>query len=258
VSRVLFTGERLHDDLALFGVDLARHRAAYEFAREYAANARVLDLGCGSGYGTASLAAEARLALGIDRVAPDPVHRASGASFCRAELAGLPLRPGSFDCVVSFQVIEHLADPHPYLRAIAALLAPHGTALLSTPNRRLSDGVNPYHVREYLHEELRQVLAAHFAQVEILGIGTSPRVRDHLAARSRHIRRVMRLDPLRLRERLPRAWVETLFAWGARLVRVATAAREGAPDASWRDFPIERAFEPTSLDWLAICRKPRA
>jgi hypothetical protein len=41
-----FTGERLHDDLALFGVDLARHRAAYQFAAERTAGARVLDLGC--------------------------------------------------------------------------------------------------------------------------------------------------------------------------------------------------------------------
>ena len=36
VSGVRFTGERLHDD-ALFALDLARHRAAYEFARVRAA-----------------------------------------------------------------------------------------------------------------------------------------------------------------------------------------------------------------------------
>jgi len=256
VSR-LFTGERLHDDLALFGVDLARHRAAYEFARERVARTRVLDLGCGTGYGTAALAAVAALALGIDRVAPDPAHHGSGAAFCRADLAGLPLRERCFDAVVSFQVIEHLSEPDPYLHAIAALIVPNGTALLSTPNRQLSDGVNPYHVREYLCAELRDLLARHFAQVEVLGIGMSPPVRSYLAARSRHIQRVMRLDPLRLRDRLPRATVERLFAWGARLVRIAAATREGVPDATWRDFPIERADDATSLDWLAICRSPR-
>jgi SAM-dependent methyltransferase len=250
-----FTGERLHDDLPGFELDLARHRAAYEFARGSAAHARVLDLGCGSGSGTAALAAVATLAVGLDRAAPDPAHRASGAAFCRAELARLPLRARSFDAVVSFQVIEHLADPSRYLDAIGALLAPGGSALLSTPNRQLSDGVNPYHVREYLSAELRDLLAGHFAHVELLGIGTSAPVRAALAARSRQIRRVMRLDPLRLRERLPRAWVEALFAWGARFVRIA-AAREAAPDVTWRDFPIERADDATSLDWLAICRDP--
>ncbi len=252
-----FTGERLHDDLALFAVDLARHRAAYEFARERVAGKRVLDLGCGSGSGTARLAEAASLALGIDRVAPDPVSRRTGAWFCRADIAGLPLRSRAFDAVVSFQVIEHLHDPAPYLRAIGELLADRGTLLLSTPNRQLSDGVNPYHVREYLGAELRELLARHFAEVEMLGVGMSEPVRAHLAARSRRIRRVMRLDPLRLRDRLPRAWVERLFAWGARLVRSAGVRVEGMPEASWRDFPIGGADDATSLDWLAVCRGAR-
>jgi SAM-dependent methyltransferase len=257
VSQTLFTGERLHDDLPLFGVDLARHRAAYEFAAARFAGHRVLDLGCGSGSGTALLSRARVHALGVDRVPPDARSRESGASFCRAEIAALPFAPRRFDAVVSFQVIEHLADPAPYLRAIGALLADSGTALLSTPNRQLSDGVNPYHVREYLGGELRELLERHFAEVDLLGIGMSEPVRAYLAARSRRIRRVMRIDPLRLRDRLPRAWVEALFALGARMVRQATARAEGAPDATWRDFPIGRADDAASLDWLAVCRGPR-
>jgi 2-polyprenyl-3-methyl-5-hydroxy-6-metoxy-1,4-benzoquinol methylase len=257
MTDTLFTGERLHDDLPLFGLDLARHRAAYEFAAQRFAGVRVLDLGCGSGSGTALLARAGARAVGVDRVTPDAQSRAAGASFCRADIAGLPFRARRFDAVVSFQVIEHLVDPAPYLRAIGELLADRGTALLSTPNRGLSDGVNPFHVREYRSAELYEVLARHFAEVELLGIGTSEPVRAHLAARSRRIRRVMRLDPLQLRDRLPRAWVEALFALGARLVRRATARAEGTPDATWRDFPIGRADDATSLDWLVICRNPR-
>jgi hypothetical protein len=82
-------------------------------------------------------------------------------------------------------------------------------------------------------------------------------VRSHLAARSRRIQRVMRLDPLRLRDRLPRAWVEALFALGARLVRRAGARAEGTPEIGWRDFPIGRADDATSIDWLALCRGVR-
>ena len=93
--------------------------------------------------------------------------------------------------------------------------------------------------------------------VELLGVGMSAAVSETMAARSRQIRRVLRLDPLRLRERLPRSWVEALFAWGARFVRIATAARAGAPEITWRDFPIGRAEDATSLDWLAVCRGPR-
>ena len=257
MSQIRFTGERLHEDQPLFAVDLARHRAAYEFAAERVTGARVLDLGCGGGSGTALLARAGARVVGVDRVAPDAENRAAGAAFCRAEIAGLPFRARRFDAVVSFQVIEHLADPAPYLRAIGALLAERGIALLSTPNRQLSDGVNPYHVREYLGAELHELLARHFAEVTVFGVGMTGPVRDYLSARSRRIQRVMRLDPLRLRDRLPRAWVETLFAWGALLVRSATARTEGTPDATWRDFPVGRADDATSLDWLAVCRGPR-
>jgi hypothetical protein len=143
------------------------------------------------------------------------------------------------------------------VRAIAAILVEGGTALVSTPNRRLSDGVNPYHVREYLSRELRDALAPHFEEVEVLGIGMSEPVRGYLAARSRRIRAIMRLDPLRLRERIPRALVTRLFAWGARVVRRRTARTDGVPDATWRDFPVEPADDEKSLDFLAVCRRPR-
>ncbi len=250
-----FTGERLHEGEALFELDLARHRAAYEFARGRARGARVLDLGCGGGAGAAALATDAARVVAVDRIAPDAPSRAAGARFVRGEIGALPLRAGRFDLVTSFQVIEHLSDPGPYLDAIGALLAPGGCALLSTPNRARSDGVNPFHVREYLGGELRALLGRHFGDVELLGVGTSPAVTACLDARSRRIRRVRRLDPLRLHARLPQPIVERAFALGARLVR-----RRGAgetPDATWRDFPIGPADDATSLDWLALCRAPR-
>lgn len=256
MTRVAFTGERLHEGDALFGVDLARHQAAYELARRHAAGARVLDLGCGTGYGTAGLAEAAGFTMGVDRIAPDPSARHGTARFLRADLAGIPLRPACFDLVVSFQVIEHLRDPGPYLEAIAACLAPGGTALLSTPNRLTSDGVNPFHVREYLADELAGVLRRHFEDVELRGVAAGPAVADYFESRLRRIRRIVRLDPLRLRERLPRRLVESLFALFARGVRRGIARNEGLPDASWRDFPIGPA-DDACLDLVATCRRAR-
>ena len=55
-EEVTFTGERLHAGAELFAVDLARHQAAYEIARGWLGDGAALDLGCGSGYGTAELA----------------------------------------------------------------------------------------------------------------------------------------------------------------------------------------------------------
>ncbi len=250
-----FSGERLHADDPLFAIDLARHQAAYEVARAQGCPARVLDLGAGSGHGAAALAAAGSDVIGIDRVAPDAGNR-RGPRFVRGDVTRTPFPSGAFGLVVSFQVIEHLRDPSDYLAEIARLLEPEGTALLTTPNRLRSDGVNPYHVHEYLADELAGVLRGHFAEVEMRGVGTSERVRRQLEARSRRIRRILRLDPLRLREHLPRAWIEWLFARFAVLVRRRGGAPQGLADVSWRDYPLGPA-EDGCLDLLAVCRQPR-
>ena len=190
---VLFTGERLHAGSTLFGVDLARHRAAYAYALRLGASApRVLDLGCGSGYGTAELARGLAHVVGIDRVWPDPAAREDGAHYLLADLRGLPLAGDTFDLVVSFQVIEHLEDPAPYLHAIRHLVRPGGTAIITTPNLLTSDRVNPYHVHEYEAQELRQVLLEYFGEVEMCGVHAGPAVARYFEERLERIRRILR------------------------------------------------------------------
>jgi SAM-dependent methyltransferase len=211
-----FTGERLHEGASLFAVDMARHQAAYELALHHGRDARVLDLGCGSGYGSAQLARGGARVVAVDRVAPDDAHR-SAAAFVLADLNAMPL--------------------------------------LTTPNLLMSDGVNPYHVHEYTSEELETLLARHFEDVEMQGVGMSPPVRDYMEARSARIRKIMRLDPLKLRERLPQPLIERLFAFFALVVRRRTQEGDGTPDASWRDFPIGEPG-PSDIDLVALCRAP--
>jgi SAM-dependent methyltransferase len=265
VSERTFTGERLHPDDALFGVDLAQHRAAYRFAlrraREGGARhgaGRVLELGSGAGYGAAELAGEGLAVTAVDRVAPLPGSRMAGARFVRADVTALPLRAASFDLVVSFQVIEHLDDPGPYLEAMARMLAPGGEALITTPNLLTSLGVNPYHLHEYGGAELAGLLGRHFAQVDVRGVGASEPVQRYLDARRVRIQRILHLDPLRLRDRLPRGLVDRLFAFFALVVRRGIRRDDALPDVSWRDFPVaERGPAPDDcVDLLAVCRQP--
>lgn len=259
MSRLLFTGERLHEGSALFAVDLVRHRAAYAHAIALARRhppKRILDLGCGTGYGTRELASAQGGVFAIDRISPDPEARHPAAHFVRADAGGIPLRAGCFDMLVSFQVIEHLADPAPYLDTIARVLAPGGVALISTPNWRESDHENPFHVREYTAEELSRLLGAHFGEVEMLGVHASPAPKAYYDARLRRIRGIVRLDPLGLRRVLPRKWIEGLFGMFAVVVRRGIAQSDGLPEVSLDDFPIEPA-RSDCLDLLAVCRAPR-
>jgi SAM-dependent methyltransferase len=218
VSDPTFTGERLHAGSELFRLDLARHQVAYEFARTHMGAGWVLDLGCGSGYGTASLAQGSAPVAGLDRVAPDAANRLARGHFVRADLdLAIPFARRSFELVVSFQVIEHLEDPT---------------------------------------DELAERLRPRFGAVELRGVGATDPVRRVLEARSRRIRRIMRLDPLRLRERLPRGLVEWLFARLAVLVRSGAKPPDAVDEMSWRDFPVGPA-DDRCLDLLAICRQPR-
>lgn len=270
------TGERLDDGSALYRADLARHRAAYLFADAHfaqeigsagavaGAGALVLDLGCGTGYGAAHLAAahreSNRRVVALDRVFPAASARdhadRGAACFVRGDLERLPFAAGSIDAIASFQVIEHLADAGAYLSELARVLRPDGVALVSTPNRLESDGENPYHLREFAADELAGVLAAHFERVEVRGIHAhGPAARYHME-RLRQIRRVTRLDPLGLRRRLPRGLVEWAFARLSVLVRLG-ARRQGAMelvvDGDYRVEPVS----PTCADLLAVCRGPR-
>lgn len=264
------TGERLDDASALFRADLARHRAAYRFAAAYrpppgdalapgAASGtapRVLDLGCGTGYGTAELFAAGQSVVGFDRVRPAQRARAGGAHFVRGDLARLPFAAAAFDRVVSFQVVEHLADPGPYLDEMARVLRPGGVALVTTPNRLESDGENPYHLREYTAEELAETLSRHYERVVLQGIHARGAAARYHAERLGRIRWITRLDPLRLRRRLPRGIVDPVFAWLSILVRLG-ARRSGAIDSvEDDDYRIERV-DPGCLDLLAVCSGPR-
>jgi SAM-dependent methyltransferase len=251
------TGERLDASNQLYAADLARHRVAYRFAEARLGTGRVLDLGCGTGYGSAELAAHPARVIGMDRIAPAAEARRSAARFVRGELRGLPFASTSFDVVVSFQVIEHLLDPTDYLREVTRVLRPSGALLLTTPNLLQSERENPYHVHEYEAAELETALLRCFGHVELLGISAIGPAAQFQAERLRRIRRITRLDPLGLRRRLPRPLIDWLFARLSLLVRMATR-RKGAVEAvNEEHYPISVA-DAACLDLLAVCHEPRS
>jgi SAM-dependent methyltransferase len=171
-----FTGERVipgqvNDDL------WAEHVARYALATRFAEGRRVLDLGCGTGYGTADLARVASAAVGVD-LAPDAVAYAlshfPSARFLRCSANAVPFPPASFDLVTAFEVIEHLRDWQALLAEAHRVLEPNGLLLVSTPNKRYyaearaKSGPNPFHEHEFEFREFRTALGEFFPYVQIL------------------------------------------------------------------------------------------
>jgi SAM-dependent methyltransferase len=162
-----FTGERVIPGL----VDdelWDEHIARYAFATRLAHGKRVLDVGCGSGYGTAELARVATLAVGVDLAAD-----ASGAPMVQASATSLPFSPRSFDLITAFEVIEHLHDWPGMLAEARRVMRDDGVFLVSTPNKssyaesRAAAGPNPFHVHEFEYVEFHAALQAVFPAVSI-------------------------------------------------------------------------------------------
>ena len=63
-----------------------------------------------------------------------------GDRLFEGELPSAPFQHGSFDVVVLIEVLEHLANPADYVRAVARLLRPGGCLYLTTPNLRGASG----------------------------------------------------------------------------------------------------------------------
>jgi SAM-dependent methyltransferase len=97
--------------------------------------ARVLDVGCGTGFTLTQLPPQAR-AVGLDcsntalRLAR---RRASGAALVRGSAYALPFAAGSFDAVLALDVLEHLDDDLAAAREIHRVLARGGVAIVTVP-----------------------------------------------------------------------------------------------------------------------------
>jgi SAM-dependent methyltransferase len=160
------TGERFIPEAMGGQLIEAEHHARYRFAAQHVAGRRVLDAGCGVGWGTELLLdAGARSAVGVD-IAPDAVRsaqaRAARGRFVVGDLLDLPFARASFDLVTCFEAIEHVADASKALDELRRVLTPDGLLVVSSPNPAVYPAGNPFHVRELTPDELHAELQSRF------------------------------------------------------------------------------------------------
>jgi SAM-dependent methyltransferase len=158
---------------------IARYMLARQFVRE---GDRVLDAACGLGYGSAILA-DGTLADRVVGVDADPSairyaldHYTPGRprlSFDTRDVATLDRWPAaSFDVVVSFETLEHLATPDTFLAACRRLLTPAGRLIASVPNEWIDEtgtDPNPHHLHVFNRDRLESACRRHFAIERVFG-----------------------------------------------------------------------------------------
>ncbi|AOM84168.1 class I SAM-dependent methyltransferase [Salisediminibacterium beveridgei] len=149
---------------------LLEHLARYDFAKPYV-RGRVLDLACGSGYGTAKIAKarkkEITEIIGVD-VDEEIIHFAHKEyyhplmTFKVADGTSPDLidQLGTFDSILSFETIEHVPDDRAFFKQLMSLLNPGGYLVMSTPFGR-GRGVSsrsPFHYYELTEKELTELV----------------------------------------------------------------------------------------------------
>lgn len=171
-----FTGER-------FTPECVReiwyeHMHRYVLAGELTRGKAVLDAACGEGFGAFHLAATARHVSAVDISQPTIAHACAryqrdNLSFQLADCRALPFADGQFDCIVSFETLEHLQDQARMLGEFRRVLAGDGFLLISSPDKAVYTeqlgNDNPFHARELYRHELEDLLAGEFPAVRLLG-----------------------------------------------------------------------------------------
>jgi SAM-dependent methyltransferase len=235
------TGERTLPDVPAENYWFRRHLAVYEWIGARVIAERVLDMACGEGYGSEVLSRSAASVLGVD-ANPEAFEHArlryvrSNLRFERGmvELHG---EAGAYDAVVFLQTIEHVRDPVGVLEHFRSLLAPGGTAYVSTPNvltlapPGADKSQNPWHIREYRAAEFGELCTTVFGRVELLGLFHAGKLALHARALA------LGWDSIHSRLRLTKPFYDRF-----------------TPAIATSDFALRPDGLDGALDFLAVCR----
>lgn len=257
--------ERIVPGTAAWELGHSEHIQRYMFVLQHMPrDARVLDAGCGSGYGAAYLADHGAREVAAVDIAAEAIEMAR-KHFSRDRVTWMQddchtlsraAEHAPFDLICNLENIEHLREPERFVRRAAALLQPDGVLITSTPNRILANRLrgeppdaaprNLHHAREFTAPEFRSLLAQSFAEVTL-----------HYQTYLPEWRTLLSIEPL-----LSLLWYNPfarLGRWMQRLLRGRHVP------ARYQELLPRCRFEITASDpgqdlvlvYLAVCRGPR-
>lgn len=165
------TGERMIPEFHAGSLMYAEHLVRYKAAQNIVKGKTVLDVACGSGYGTKLLAKTSKNVIGID-IDKDTIefakknYGAKNIDYLVGDCTDMPLEDASFDAVVTFETIEHIKDYNKFIKEIKRVLKPDGLVIISTPNSLEFTPGNHFHLHEFKYQELIDILKQDFNNID--------------------------------------------------------------------------------------------
>ncbi|MBN7812972.1 class I SAM-dependent methyltransferase [Algoriphagus sp. H41] len=204
----------------------------------------LLEVGCGEGRGVEELLPLAKSYVGLDKIG-------EVIAMLQAKFPGVDFRQAvippfvgfvdkSYDTIVSFQVIEHIADDRLFLQEIYRMLKPGGKAIISTPNINHTLSRNPWHEREYTPQQLIDLASSIFDQVDAKGVGGNGKVWEYHEANRKSVNKIMRFDIFDLQHRLPASVLRMPYEILNRMNRNKLHKQQGTSvvEITHQDFPL--------------------
>lgn len=175
-----FTGERLIPNKAPNSI-FQEHINRYHFASKLTKNKVVLDVACGTGYGSDYLIKNgAKKIVGLD-ISGEAINYAkdnyknSNLTFIVGDSTKLPFENEEFDAIVSFETIEHIKEYNKFLDECERVLKKGGIFICSTPNKRFlstyasKNQINPFHEIEFYPEDFENLINDYFHYTKMYG-----------------------------------------------------------------------------------------
>ncbi|MCW8348137.1 class I SAM-dependent methyltransferase [Vibrio sp. ZSDZ65] len=170
-----YTGERYVPNVVKSMVITLEHWHRYIMASNFIKGKKVLDVACGTGYGSNMLSRTADSVVGGD-ISRDninycnEIYDAENLTFQVEDIENLSFLDNSFDVVTCFETIEHV-DEETQKRALSEIkrvLKPKGVLLITTPNvdsKHYAGVDNEFHIKELDKLEFSDILSKNFKNV---------------------------------------------------------------------------------------------
>lgn len=189
-----FTGERVVPGQMTDSRDLQAHYARYLWAMHpFCLERRVVDISCGTGYGTQLLSCAAVYVTGIDNDRGAIEHAREfykkipgyNLGFIEGDCYDFSrLFRTKVDVVVSFETVEHLKNPELFLDEAYDVLSYNGILIASAP----WNSGSRFHVKDYTLEDLVALVSKqfHIRQTYVQEIGAEMVIKEATASESEH------------------------------------------------------------------------